>query len=210
MGDTNKASGDELPVFHIDRNHIANVSLVYLCPCFSWFHRCTFHGNIGSLCNRPCSVQYCKLLEHMGEGCDSCPDPGRGLGLMTFATAHALVTGRRAGLRERLIIQEQTGQWSLSGLVLLMKRVILTTLVFELLGAFILGIVFGTSMGLDLAEGAFYGLFHSVSAFCNAGSRYSWIQPCGICRQWGGHTDCQFSHYPGGPGFLCHNRCICA
>lgn len=92
-----------------------------------------------------------------------------GLGLMTFATAHALVTGRRVGLRERLIIQEQTGQWSLSGLVLLMKRVILTTLVFELLGAFILGIVFGTSMGLNLAEGAFYGLFHSVSAFCNAG-----------------------------------------
>ncbi len=92
-----------------------------------------------------------------------------GLGLMTFATAHALVTGRRVTLKERLIIQEQTGHWSLSGLVLLMKRVILTTLIFELLGAFVLGIAFGKSMELNLPGAFAYGLFHSVSAFCNAG-----------------------------------------
>lgn len=92
-----------------------------------------------------------------------------GLGLMTFATAHALVTGRRVTLRERLIIQEQTGHWSLSGLVLLMKRVILTTLVFELLGAFVLAITFGKLMGFNLPKAFAYGLFHSVSAFCNAG-----------------------------------------
>lgn len=92
-----------------------------------------------------------------------------GLGLMTFATAHALVTGRRVTLTERLIIQEQTGYWSLSGLVRLMKRVILATLVLEFLGALILGVVLGKSMGLELPGAMFHGLFHSVSAFCNAG-----------------------------------------
>lgn len=92
-----------------------------------------------------------------------------GLGLMTFATAHALVTGRRVTLTERLIIQEQTGYWSLSGLVRLMKRVILATLVFEFLGALVLGVVLGKSMGLELPGAMFHGLFHSVSAFCNAG-----------------------------------------
>ncbi len=92
-----------------------------------------------------------------------------GLGLMTFATAHALITGRRITLKERLIIQQQTGHWSLSGLVLLMKRVILTTLAFELMGAFVLAVAFARTMKLRLPGALFYGLFHSVSAFCNAG-----------------------------------------
>ena len=57
-----------------------------------------------------------------------------GLGIMTYATAHALVTGRRVTLKERIMIQEQMGYWSLSGLVGLMKEVILFTLVFEAVG----------------------------------------------------------------------------
>lgn len=92
-----------------------------------------------------------------------------GLGLMTFATAHALVTGRRVGLRERLIIQEQTGQWSLSGLVVLVRRIILATVIFEGTGAVILGLAFGLTRKLSFFQAAFFGLFHSVSAFCNAG-----------------------------------------
>ncbi len=92
-----------------------------------------------------------------------------GLGLMTFATAHALVVGRRIGLRERMLIQEQTGIWSLSGVVMLMKRIIVATFAFEALGAVILGVTFGITRGLSWAQSAFYGVFHSVSAFCNAG-----------------------------------------
>ena len=92
-----------------------------------------------------------------------------GLGLMTFATAQFLVTGRRIGLRQRLIIQEQTGQWSLSGLGVLLRRIFATTLLFELLGAIILALQFGKARGLTPLRAAFYGFFHSVSAFCNAG-----------------------------------------
>lgn len=92
-----------------------------------------------------------------------------GLGLMTLATAHALVTGRRVSLRERLLIQEQTGQWSLSGLVGLVKRIIVATLLLEAVGAVALSICFGLFLKLGLWESVCYGVFHSVSAFCNAG-----------------------------------------
>ena len=92
-----------------------------------------------------------------------------GLGLMIFATLHALFTGRRIGLRERVLIQEQTGQQRLAGLVALVRRIVITTFVFELTGALILGIAIGRTRNLSLAGAAFQGLFHAVSAFCNAG-----------------------------------------
>ncbi len=92
-----------------------------------------------------------------------------GLGIMTIATGHALVTGRRVGLWERMAIQEQTGFWTLQGLVLLVKRIILTTALFESAGALILTLVFHFSGGLSLGESIWFGVFHSVSAFCNAG-----------------------------------------
>lgn len=92
-----------------------------------------------------------------------------GLGLMTFATAQLLVTGRRIGLKQRLIIQEQTGQWSLSGLVVLLKRLLAATFLFEAVGAVVLGIQLGRARNLPPLQAAFQGLFHSVSAFCNAG-----------------------------------------
>ena len=92
-----------------------------------------------------------------------------GLGLMTFSTLHALFTGRRIGLRERVLIQEQTGQQRLAGLVGLVRRIAVTTFAFELAGALVLGIVIGRTRHLSLAGAAFQGLFHAVSAFCNAG-----------------------------------------
>ena len=50
-----------------------------------------------------------------------------------------------------------------------MKEVILFTLVFEAVGALVLGVAFSCSMGLEFGEAAFFGVFHSISAFCNAG-----------------------------------------
>lgn len=92
-----------------------------------------------------------------------------GLGLMVFATMQALLTGRRIGLRERLLIQEQTGQSTLAGLVVLARRITIATLMFELAGAAILGSVIGITRRLSFVEAAFQGVFHAVSAFCNAG-----------------------------------------
>lgn len=92
-----------------------------------------------------------------------------GLGLMAFSTAHALVTGRRIGLWERMVIQEQTGQWNLSGLVRLMRRILIATLVFELTGALLLAVGFICAEGFPVIKALWFGLFHSISAFCNAG-----------------------------------------
>lgn len=90
-----------------------------------------------------------------------------GLGFMTLATLIALVLGKKIGLRERLIIQEELNQFSLSGVVKLTKYVITSTFVIELAGAIILSTRFIPTYGVK--TGILFSLFHSISAFCNAG-----------------------------------------
>jgi len=90
-----------------------------------------------------------------------------GLGFMTVATMIFLVLGRKINLRERLVIQEQLNQFTLQGLVRLTKYIILGTLFIESLGAVLLSVRFVPQYGF--VNGIFYGVFHAVSAFCNAG-----------------------------------------
>jgi trk system potassium uptake protein len=90
-----------------------------------------------------------------------------GLGLMTLATFFYALIGRRITLRGRLLIQESLGQGSLTGLVRLLRTVFLFTIVSEAIGALILTVRFAFDM--PLAQAAYYGVFHAVSAFCNAG-----------------------------------------
>ncbi len=90
-----------------------------------------------------------------------------GLGFMTFATMVFIALGKRISLRERLIIQEQQNQLTLQGIVRLTKHIIQVTMVVEGIGAMLLSVRFVPQMGF--AKGLAYGVFHSVSAFCNAG-----------------------------------------
>ncbi|MDN5348108.1 MAG: trk/ktr system potassium uptake protein [Clostridia bacterium] len=90
-----------------------------------------------------------------------------GLGWMTVATLVALLVHKRITLRERILIQEALNREDLSGVVQLSKKILLTTLVIEGLGALILAARFSQDLGLR--RGAYYGLFHAVSAFNNAG-----------------------------------------
>lgn len=90
-----------------------------------------------------------------------------GLGFMTMATAGAFIMGRRIGLRNRLIMQEALNQMSISGVVRLTKYVILTTFMIEGIGAFLLSFKFIPQFGF--AKGVAFSIFHSISAFCNAG-----------------------------------------
>lgn len=89
------------------------------------------------------------------------------LGVMTMATAGALIVGRRITLRERLIIKEQLNQKTMSGLVKLTIYVILSTFVIEGIGTILLSFKFIPIYGP--IKGIWQSLFHSVSAFCNAG-----------------------------------------
>ena len=89
-----------------------------------------------------------------------------GLGFMTIATSLFILLGRKISLKERLIIQEALNQYTLSGMVRLTKNIFIGTLILEGAAAIILSLRFIPSYG---AEGIFMGIFHAISAFCNAG-----------------------------------------
>lgn len=90
-----------------------------------------------------------------------------GLGFMTMATLVALILGKKITLKERLIIKEQLNQETMSGLVKLTKYIILSTLAIEGIGAIFLSTSFIPKYGLG--KGVWFSIFHSISAFCNAG-----------------------------------------
>lgn len=90
-----------------------------------------------------------------------------GLGFMTMATVVALVLGKRIRLKERLAIKEQLNQETMSGLVRLTKYVIYVTLSIEFIGALLLSTKFIPLYGWS--KGIWFSIFHSISAFCNAG-----------------------------------------
>ncbi|MFX4262394.1 TrkH family potassium uptake protein [Pelotomaculum propionicicum] len=90
-----------------------------------------------------------------------------GLGFMTMATFLYLLLGRRIGLKQRLIIQESMNYTSLSGIVRLARYVLLFTFVTELVFAAVLSLRWSYDLGWQ--KGLWFGLFHSVSAFNNAG-----------------------------------------
>ena len=90
-----------------------------------------------------------------------------GLGFMTIATLLFMVAGKRITLRDRLVIQEAMNESGLSGMVRLIRWVIWMTLAFEAVGAALLATSFVPDFGW--ARGLYYAVFHSISAFCNAG-----------------------------------------
>ncbi|MBM7615928.1 TrkH family potassium uptake protein [Alkaliphilus hydrothermalis] len=90
-----------------------------------------------------------------------------GLGFMTMATLFAMVLGKKISLKERLIIQEALNQSTLEGLVRFTRYILLYTFLIEGIGALFLSFRFVPEYGL--AKGVAYSIFHSISAFCNAG-----------------------------------------
>ncbi|WP_258360018.1 TrkH family potassium uptake protein [Moorella sulfitireducens] len=90
-----------------------------------------------------------------------------GLGFMTLSTLVALLLGKRITLKERLVIQEAMNQLTVEGVVRLSKYVLIFTLFAEGLGALLLSIRFSSQM--PLGQAIYFGIFHAVSAFCNAG-----------------------------------------
>lgn len=90
-----------------------------------------------------------------------------GLGFMTFATLFALLIGRKISLKERLLLQEAFNVVSPQGVVRLVKTVFLFTVLTEGLGAILLSIRF--SFDMPISRAIYYGIFHSISNFNNAG-----------------------------------------
>lgn len=91
-----------------------------------------------------------------------------GLSLVTVFTFFMVNIGKKISLKNRLTIQTALNKPSLGGMVRMVMLVIKGTLVIELVGALVLFISF-LKQGIVWYKALFYGIFHAVSAFCNAG-----------------------------------------
>ena len=90
-----------------------------------------------------------------------------GLGYMSITTVVAVAMGKQLTVHERLTLQEALNVQTMDGLIRFVVNVFKLTLAFEIIGALVLAARWMREMGLGRA--IYFGLFHSVSAFNNAG-----------------------------------------
>lgn len=90
-----------------------------------------------------------------------------GLGFMTVAILVMVLTGRKISLNQRSLMQNSISAPQIGGIVRMTKFIVGGVLTVELTGALLLSFVMIPAFGW--ARGIYFSLFHSVSAFCNAG-----------------------------------------
>lgn len=90
-----------------------------------------------------------------------------GLGFITIGIFFSIFLKRRIGLKERNLIQESVNTLHIGGAVRLVRKIVFYTAIIEGTGAVLLMIRFIPRFGW--LKGIWYGIFHSISAFCNAG-----------------------------------------
>lgn len=89
-----------------------------------------------------------------------------GIGFMSIITMVFIMMKKNISLSERMLIKESLGIETNDGLVRIAKHIVIGTLFFEFTGAVLLSFRFVPQYNL---KGIYYAVFHSVSAFCNAG-----------------------------------------
>ena len=89
-----------------------------------------------------------------------------GLGVVTIAASFSMLAGRRISLMQRSTMQDAISAPKVGGIVKLTKFIITGTFIIEAIGAVSMMPVFCKNFG---AKGIWMSVFHSVSAFCNAG-----------------------------------------
>ncbi len=90
-----------------------------------------------------------------------------GLSIITISVFVMLLLGLKIGIKDRFLIKESLNQNSLKGLVKLVKKIVLTSLTIEFIGALINLIVFIPNH--KLGDAILFSVFHSISSFNNAG-----------------------------------------
>ncbi|MBQ6839104.1 MAG: potassium uptake protein, TrkH family [Oscillospiraceae bacterium] len=99
-----------------------------------------------------------------------------GLGFMSAASLVVFIFRRKVGLKQRMLIAQALSLNDMEGVVRLQKWVLLGSLAIQLTGALVLMLRFLPQYGLR--QSVIWGLFHSISAFCNAGfDIFGSIQP---------------------------------
>ena len=90
-----------------------------------------------------------------------------GIGFMTIITLFSMFLGKKINIRERRLLMQSAGSLHIGGVVKLIKKIVIGTALFEGIGAIVLALRFCPVMGI--CEGIYNAVFHSISAFCNAG-----------------------------------------
>lgn len=90
-----------------------------------------------------------------------------GLGFMSMATGFMFLFRRRIGLKQRMVMAQALSMSDMGDIVRLQKWVLVGSLSVEAVGAIILTLHFAPAFGLE--AGLKWGVFHAVSAYCNAG-----------------------------------------
>ncbi len=91
-----------------------------------------------------------------------------GLGIMTISSALALIMGQKLSVRSESLIQNVVGESNKVDMISLVKNILIMTFVFEMLGAFYLFFTY-RALHWNSDKAIYHAIFHSVSAFCNAG-----------------------------------------
>ena len=91
-----------------------------------------------------------------------------GLGIMTLSSSMAVIMGKNLQMREQVIMHDVLDTSSSEELLKLVSNVIQYTFAIEFVGAMILTIGFYQE-GFEIGQSMYYGFFHAISAFCNAG-----------------------------------------
>ena len=128
-----------------------------------------------------------------------------GMGVITAASAIAILSGRKIGLMQRSTMQESISATQVGGIVRLTGFILRAMLSIELLGAIFMAPVFCEEFGMK--KGVWYAVFHSVSAFCNAGFDLMGVnQPFSSLTGFNGNTTINLAIMAliviGGIGFL--------
>lgn len=90
-----------------------------------------------------------------------------GLGFMTVGVYISVLFKKKIGLHERESIHESMNTLETAGVVRLVKKIVQGTFIIEGMGAVLLAVRFIPRFGIG--RGIYYSVFHSISAFCNAG-----------------------------------------
>lgn len=91
-----------------------------------------------------------------------------GLGIMTLSSSMAIILGKSMAMKDRLVMQELIDVSSMEDLFSMIVDIVKYAFLIELWGVIVLTIAF-TFEGFEFSKALYYGIFHSISAFCNAG-----------------------------------------
>jgi trk system potassium uptake protein TrkH len=123
-----------------------------------------------------------------------------GLGIMTMSTLFILMGGKRLGFKERIVLQDTFTNGRNYSIYSILKYVLIFTLIIEGTGTVCLFLRFIPVA--SLSEAFYFSIFHSISAFCNAGFSLFYNSFTGYNQDWMFNLIISFMVISGGIGFL--------